>query len=73
MAADGEGEVVATISAVVAAMSDECGEELQGCCSVACTTHPRKRPYNLKGYYSKQSDNYTPEFGFKSRKLTPTP
>ena len=32
---------------------DACGEELQGCCSVACTTNPRKRPYDGTGYYVK--------------------
>ncbi|MNL70714.1 putative rhodanese-related sulfurtransferase [compost metagenome] len=32
---------------------DECGDELQGCCSVACTTHPRKRKYDGTGYYVK--------------------
>jgi UPF0176 protein len=32
---------------------DECGVELQGCCSVPCTTHPRKRPYDGTGYYVK--------------------
>ena len=50
-----------------------CLLEMDGACSEACKTHPRKRPYNVKGYYSKQSDNYTPEFGFKSRKLTKSP
>ncbi|RYF21792.1 MAG: rhodanese-related sulfurtransferase [Flavobacteriales bacterium] len=32
---------------------DDCGEELQGCCSTACTTNPRKRPYDGTGYYVK--------------------
>lgn len=32
---------------------DDCGEELQGCCSVACTTNPRKRRYDGTGYYVK--------------------
>ncbi len=32
---------------------DECGDQLQGCCSVVCTTHPRKRPYDGTGYYVK--------------------
>ncbi|HMI03292.1 MAG TPA: rhodanese-related sulfurtransferase [Pedobacter sp.] len=32
---------------------DECGEKLQGCCSVACTTNPRKRAYDGTGYYVK--------------------
>src|SRR5690349_7432095 len=32
---------------------DECGETLQGCCSVACTTNPRKRTYDGTGYYVK--------------------
>ncbi|MEJ5994613.1 rhodanese-related sulfurtransferase [Pedobacter sp. Du54] len=32
---------------------DECGDKLQGCCSVSCTSHPRKRPYDGTGYYVK--------------------
>ena len=32
---------------------DDCGNELQGCCSVACTTNPRKRKYDGTGYYVK--------------------
>ncbi|MCY1519300.1 hypothetical protein D9M68_540500 [compost metagenome] len=32
---------------------DECGNALQGCCSEACTTHPRRRPYDGTGYYVK--------------------
>ena len=32
---------------------DNCGENLQGCCSVDCTKHPRKREYNGTGYYVK--------------------
>jgi len=50
-----------------------CLLEMDGACSEECKNHPRKRPYNVKGYYSKLSDNYTPEFGFKSRKLTKSP
>ena len=32
---------------------DECGEALDGACSVACQEHPRKRPYDGTGYYVK--------------------
>lgn len=32
---------------------DACGETLQGCCSVVCSEHPRKRPYDGTGYYVK--------------------
>lgn len=32
---------------------DTCGNSLDGCCSVSCQTHPRKRPYNGTGYYVK--------------------
>jgi UPF0176 protein len=32
---------------------DECGNELDGCCSAACQQHPRKRVYNGTGYYVK--------------------
>ncbi len=47
-----------------------CLEKMEGACSDACKNHPRKRPYNPKGYYSKESDNYSPAFGFKSRQKT---
>ena len=47
-----------------------CLLELDGACSQQCKEHPRKRPYNAQGYYSKQSDNYTAEFGFRSRQRT---
>jgi UPF0176 protein len=32
---------------------DECGWELDGCCSAECKTHPRKRVYDGTGYYVK--------------------
>lgn len=32
---------------------DECGEQMEGCCSEACKVHPRKRPYDGTGYYVK--------------------
>lgn len=32
---------------------DECGWEMDGCCSEACKEHPRKRPYDGTGYYVK--------------------
>ena len=32
---------------------DECGEVLDGACSVACQEHPRKRLYDGTGYYVK--------------------
>ncbi len=32
---------------------DVCGNSLDGCCSVSCQNHPRKRPYNGTGYYVK--------------------
>jgi UPF0176 protein len=32
---------------------DECGEALDGSCSVICQEHPLKRPYDGTGYYKK--------------------
>lgn len=32
---------------------DDCGTALDGACSAACKTHPRKRPYDGTGYYVK--------------------
>ncbi|MDZ7897511.1 MAG: rhodanese-related sulfurtransferase [Arcicella sp.] len=43
---------------------------MDGACSQECKEHPRKRPYNAQGCYSKQSKNYTAAFGFKSRQRT---
>jgi UPF0176 protein len=48
----------------------DCLLEMDGACSQECKEHPRKRPYNAQGYYSKKSENYTAEFGFKSRQRT---
>lgn len=36
-------------------MCEKCGEEMEGACSEACKTHPRKRPYNGTGYYTRPS------------------
>ena len=54
------------------AICPSCLKVMDGACSDECQTHPRKRPYNPEGYYSKQSDNYSAEFGFKSRQRTKT-
>lgn len=32
---------------------DDCGKEMNGCCSTACITHPKLRPYDGTGYYVK--------------------
>lgn len=32
---------------------DECGWEMDGCCSEVCMSHPRKREYDGTGYYVK--------------------
>ena len=52
------------------AICPTCLLKMEGACSQACKEHPRKRPYNAQGHYSKQSNNYTAEFGFKSRQRT---
>jgi UPF0176 protein len=52
------------------AICPECLLEMDGACTMECKTHPNKRPYNSEGYYTKHSDGYTPEFGFKSRQKT---
>ena len=36
-----------------APICDKCCEEYDGACSTECKEHPRKRPYNGKGYYVK--------------------
>lgn len=52
------------------AICPTCLKEMDGACSKTCKIHPRKRPYNAEGCYAKQSHNYSPEFGFKSRQRT---
>lgn len=52
------------------AICPKCLLEMDGACSIECKEHPRKRPFNEQGYYTKVSDGYTPEFGFKSRQKT---
>ena len=37
---------------------DKCGIEMDGGCSTECKEHPRKRPYNEKGYYPKPAIEY---------------
>jgi UPF0176 protein len=34
-------------------MCETCSEEMEGACSHTCKTHPRKRPYNGTGYYTR--------------------
>lgn len=34
-------------------MCETCSEEMEGACSDECKTHPRKRPYNGTGYYTR--------------------
>lgn len=51
-------------------MCKECHEKKEGACSIKCQNHTEKRPYNEAGYYTKLSDNYTPEFGYNSRQKT---
>jgi UPF0176 protein len=36
-------------------MCETCSEEMQGACSETCLEHPRKRPYNGTGYYTRPS------------------
>jgi UPF0176 protein len=52
------------------AICADCLLEMEGACSPQCKMHPRKRPYNQQGYYTKVSDSYSAEFGYKSRMKT---
>lgn len=36
-------------------MCEACSAEMEGACSDACKVHPRKRPYNGTGYYTRPS------------------
>jgi UPF0176 protein len=37
---------------------EKCGIEYEGACKTECKEHPRKRPYNEKGYYPKPAIEY---------------
>jgi len=37
---------------------EKCGVDYDGGCSTECKEHPRKRPYNEKGYYPKPAVDY---------------
>lgn len=41
------------------AMCEECGWAMEGACSDACKTHPRKRAYNGTGYYVRGKEQNT--------------
>jgi len=42
---------------------ENCAEEMEGACSEKCKTHPRKRPYDGRGYYPKKLNGYNPYRG----------
>lgn len=54
------------------AICPSCLKAMDGACSDICKNHPRKRPYNPEGVYLRKSENYSPQFGFKSRQKTKT-
>ena len=49
---------------------ETCSEKWSGGCSAACAQHPRKRPYNSKGYYAKQPNGYNPYIGLHRHMTT---
>jgi UPF0176 protein len=40
-----------------------CAEQMEGACSEKCRNHPRKRPYDNRGYYPKKLNGYNPYRG----------
>jgi len=46
---------------------ETCAVETEGACSQICKEHPRKRPYDGKGYYPKKLNGYNPYRGIKKR------
>lgn len=42
---------------------ESCGEEMEGACSENCKNHPKKRPYDGRGYYPKNLNGYNPYRG----------
>ncbi len=54
------------------AICPSCLKAMDGACSDVCKNHPRKRTYNPEGVYLRKTENYSPQFGFKSRQRTKT-
>lgn len=52
------------------AICPSCLEKMAGTCSDKCKNHPLKRLYNPDGLYTRKTENYSPQFGFKSRQRT---
>ena len=46
---------------------EACAETMEGSCSESCKNHPRKRPYDGKGYYPKNLNGYNPYRGIKRK------
>jgi len=46
---------------------EACAEKMEGSCSESCKNHPRKRPYDGKGYYPKNLNGYNPYRGIKRK------
>jgi len=42
---------------------EKCAEEMEGACSEKCRKHPKKRPYDGRGYYPKNLNGYNPYRG----------
>lgn len=47
-------------------LCETCGQQLEGACSPPCRQHPKKRPYDGTGNYSKVNNHYRPEQGLIS-------
>ena len=54
------------------AICPSCLKVMDGACSDECKNHELKRPYNIEGLYTRRTENYSPQFGFKSRQRTKT-
>lgn len=48
---------------------EACMVKMEGCCSAECQASDTKRPYNLAGYYAKESNGYDPRL--HSKRLSP--
>lgn len=45
-----------------------CAKVSEGACSDLCKTHPKKRPYNERGYYPRKSNHYNPYEALRNMK-----
>ena len=49
------------------AICESCAVAYEGACSESCQNHPKKRPFNERGYYQKSLNGYNPYRGIRRK------